>query len=47
MDINLSKLQEIEKDREAWYAAEGRKELDMMTEWKRPPYFRCTTATRS
>ena len=33
MDMNLSKLQEMVKDREAWRAAvQGHKELDM-TEW--------------
>ena len=32
MDINLSKLQETEKDREAWHAARGHKELDLATE---------------
>ena len=32
MDMSLSKLQEMVKDREAWHAAWGLKELDT-TEW--------------
>ena len=40
MYINLSKLQEIEKDREAWHAAGGRKSWTWLSDWmKTTPVF--------